>query len=483
MQIDRSAALGAGGAPGWARLAALALAAALALVGLAAAMVLAVGIVERFDAIALLLLLLWLGAMAQLVRRAASARPDWSLLAGIAALSLLIRWWSAQLTFDVALGADPMNYTNLATAVLEGRGLVTDDWQYGRDLRAYFPPLYPLALAGFWAVFGVSAYATLAMNTLIDAIAAWCIADAGRRLGRPAAGRVAAIAYFAWPAFALSAGIPQKESLTLLFVLLLLRGVATWLAEPPEGARRWRHGLWLGLWWGLLSLTQPSLALAPGAVALVLIWQRGFGPVLRLGLTALPTLIAVLLPWWIRNWMLFGAFVPFTTASGMMINSALVGLRVPFPPGLFELPEPERARIMGGLAREVIRDNPIGFLGEALRSLVYGFAYEESPLARYRHTTPAISAADHARLAPLLQGAWAALLASAAAGAWRRFRERSVDPVLLYALVLLLSIGLTNIWFEFGERHRLILTPFLLLIAAGFWLGKRQARGQEGAAR
>jgi hypothetical protein len=320
------------------------------------------------------------------------------------------------------------------------------------------------------------------MNTAIDAAASWCLGDAGRRLGCARSGRIAAVAYFAWPAFALAAGIPQKESLTLLFLLLLLHRMTIWLGEAEPGARRRRHGAWLGLWWGLLALTQPSLALAPAAAALLLAWQKGLVPAIRLGLAALPTLLLVLLPWWVRNWLLFGSFVPFTTASGMMMNAALGNLRVPFPPGLFELPEPERSAVMGDLARRAIAADPLAFFREAGRIHALGFAFEEASLSRFRHTSPPISPADHARLAPILQGAWAALLASAAAGAGRAFRTRRVDPVILYAAMLLASIGAINFWFEFGERHRLGLTPFLLLIAAGFWLPfAARARGAAPA--
>jgi CDP-diacylglycerol--serine O-phosphatidyltransferase len=64
--------------------------------------------------------------------------------------------------------------------VLEGRGLVTTDVHYGPDLRAHFPPLYPLLLAGWWALLGASAWSTLALATLTDAIAAWALADLGK---------------------------------------------------------------------------------------------------------------------------------------------------------------------------------------------------------------------------------------------------------------------------------------------------------------
>lgn len=462
-----------------ARLADWLLLAALAAITLAATAVLAVAFYERFDPFGVLTLLVWLLAMALVARQAGTGRIDWRTVLGVVLFSLLLRWWSALLTQGVTLGVDPMNYSNLATAVLEGRGLITTDVHYGPDLRAHFPPLYPLVLAGWWALFGVSAWSTLALATLTDLAAAWALADSGRRLGQAAAGKAAALAYFAWPAFALGAGLPQKEALTVLLGILLLRGMVIWLGEDASGARRWRHGLWLGVWWGLLALTQAGLAIAPAFIALVLIWQRGFWPTLRLGLTALPTLLAVMLPWWVRNWLVFGAFVPLTTASGYMANVALVNLKAPFPPGLFDLPEPERTRIMGRLARGILLDNPVGALGEYLRSMALGFAFEEASLARYRHTTPPISAENHARLEVLLQGSWTALLGSAALATASRLRRGLSDPVALYTLALLAAIGLTNLWFEFGERHRLILTPFLLLLAAGFWTGWRNRKAQR----
>ena len=99
---------------------AFAFAVALLAIGVAASLVLAVGLFERFDPIGSALLVVWLAAMAVMLWRMDLFGRNWWLLIFIAALSLFLRYWSATLTFDVALGADPMNYTNLATAVLEG---------------------------------------------------------------------------------------------------------------------------------------------------------------------------------------------------------------------------------------------------------------------------------------------------------------------------------------------------------------------------
>lgn len=452
----------------------------LAAITAAAILVLGAGLWKRFDIIGATLFIWWVAAMALVIWQ--SQRPDGRIypLAAIVALGLLLRGWSVALTQDVALGADPMNYTNLARAVMDGYGLVTDDWRYGEGLRAYFPPFYPLVLAGFWSVFGSSVYATLAMNSLLDLAAAWALADIGRRLGSAASGRLAAIAYLGWPAFALAAAIPQKETLALLLAILLLRRAAIWVSDDATGRRRLSHSLWLGLLWGMLALTQPSLALAPAFVGVILWMQKGFFPVLRLGLLSLPTLLLVLAPWWLRNWLVLGSFVPLTSASGMMLNSALGDMRAPFPPGLFDHPEHERSSIMSHAARDIIAANPMATVGKMITSLAYAFSYEEASLARFRHTSPAISALDHARLEPVLQGSYAALLATTVAGIWRELRSGIANPVTAYACALLLSILVINPWFELGERHRLVLTPFFMLIAAGLFLPACRRESQAG---
>lgn len=474
--LDHGAATPLDGTWRGARWGVVAIGCALAGFGLAAAAVLGYNLAVRFDSAGLLLLLVWLIAAAQVLRttaqHAGQMGPGWAWAALLVALALGLRTWSASLNHGVSLGADPMNYTNLAQAVLDGRGLITDDWRYGDNLRAYFPPLYPLALAGFWSLFGASTASTLAMNTLFDLAAAWALSDAARRLG---IGRIApaiALVYLAWPAFALAAGIPQKESLTVMLVILLLRTMLVWLGSDAAGRRRPGHGMWLGAWWGLLCLTQPSLALAPVAVALVL-WPRvGLAALVRLGLVAGPALLLVLVPWWLRNALVLGAFVPFTSASGMMLNSALNDLRAPFPHGLFALPEHERGAIMVAKAREIIASDPFGALGRMLRNIAVGFAYEEASLARFRHTSPPIGETDHARLFPVLQGSYLALLVAALGGVWAIMRTRDHGLLVMVLLALLLSMALINPWFEFGERHRLILTPFYLLLAACWWSGR-----------
>lgn len=384
--------------------------------------------------------------------------------------ALAMRVASVYFVTGVALGADPMNYSNLAQALRDGRGLITDDWRYGRDLRAFFPPLYPLLLAGWWTLFGSSAWATLAMTTLTDALAARLLAGLGERLTGPL-GRAAGLLYFAYPSFALAAAIPHKEALTLLLGIALLRVAVAWVAAPDD-----RLAALGGALWGLLALTQPSLALVPFALALVLIAERGWRATVRLGLVAGIALALVMSPWWLRNWLVFDRFVPFTTASGFMTNVALGRLGLPIDPALFALGEPDRAAAMGRAALARIAEQPIGFLRESGRALAVGFAYEEATLARYRHTSPPIAPALHTPLTALLQITYLTLLIPALRGAGRGGRL-----LRRLTLALLIAIPAAGLWFEFGERHRYLLTPLVMILAVGAAASARRPAGSAGA--
>ncbi|WP_337827769.1 hypothetical protein [Pseudonocardia sp. TMWB2A] len=457
-------------------------AAFIALTGLMACVVLLAQIVKNFNISSLALVFMWMALLSFAIFRVNKGpQPGWLFFALLLLFSAALRWSSVELTSAVALGADPMNYANLARAITEGRGLITDDWQYGEGLRAYFPPLYPVLLAGVWALCGESFYSTLLFNTGVDVASALILFQIGSGAGGRKTGLLSAFAYLAWPSLCLMGATPQKESLALLLILLLLSGTLRWMAtghagHPNQKPERFlQFGAWLGICWGLLALTQPALSLIPAAIAPLLIWQKGFMPMVRLALASIPFLLLVMMPWWVRNWMLFDSFVPFTTASGMMLNSALAEMRVPFPPDLFDNPETVRGAIMGDLAFARLVEDPLAAIMRGARAIAYGLAYEEASLAQLRHTNPPISAENHALLAPLLQASYVAILLSALAGAWQQIKARTVSPILIFYLVILVLIIGVNSWFEFGERHRLVLTPFLLLIGASYWAKVKEA--------
>jgi hypothetical protein len=372
------------------------------------------------------------------------------------------------------IAADPMNYQNLARALLAGDGLVTTDIQYGR-VYAHFPPLYPLLLAAFWRIFGESTWATMAFAMLCDGITAWTIFDIARRCGAASAGRIAGLLVLIYPALLIAAPIPQKESLTVALATLLVRAMLLW-AQDNGGKRGSVTVALIGLWWGLLMLTQPSLALLAPCMGLALVPTRKLLPVLHMGIMAGLIASAVMLPWWLRNYLLFGDIVPFTTAGGYLVNVQLGPNSLPFPPGLFDLPEPDRGAVMASAAFQWIAAHPFDHALVQGRQIANVFAYDAAAIQAYRHLDPPIGAVLRDALLAAFQLGWLLLLVGAAAGTRRLASLPALSWLAPLIAIFAASLLTTNIWFEFAERHRYAMTPFLLLLAALWWTQRTGTR-------
>ena len=350
---------------------------------------------------------------------------------------------------------DPNAYLNLAKGLLAGHGLVIYEPFFGSAWRALFPPLYPLLLAGWGALFGFSTPSVLALGTLTDAATAWLIVLLGTRLGSAVAGRRAAWLYLLWPSVLFSAPLAQKESLCALLILAL---ALTWVQHRPG----WRGAVALGVPAGLLALTQPGEAPLAALFGLVLVGRIGLWRVLATGLRGAVIAGIVLLPWWIRNAMLFHAFVPLTTASGASLwignNPDATGNWEPPPIALKGIPEMAYGPRIQALAVEWIRTHPTGFVRLTATKFVRACGVAEFGVTRLVAMGPPFLRLLAAALWPIAQLSHLALLGGAAARLGR-------VPVTLMLLIAAcgLQLLLFGVWFEFGERHREFVTAFLLL--------------------
>lgn len=350
---------------------------------------------------------------------------------------------------------DPNSYLNLAKGLLAGQGLVIYEPFFGSAWRALFPPLYPLLLAGWGALFGFSTPAVLALGTLTDGVAAWAIVLLGTRLGSAVAGRRAAWLYLVWPSVLFSAPLAQKESLCAVLVLAL---ALAWVQRRPG----WRGALALGVPAGLLALTQPGEAPLAALFGLVLVRRIGLWPMLATGLRGAVVAAIVLLPWWIRNWMLFHAFVPLTTASGASLwignNPDATGNWQQPPTALKGVPEMEYGARIRAIAAEWIRTHPAGFVRLTATKFVRACGVADFGVTRLVAMGPPFPRMLAAALWPLAHGSHLLLLGGAA-GRMGRIPATLVLLIAACGLQLLLF----GVWFEFGERHREFVTPFLLL--------------------
>ncbi|QPC84320.1 glycosyltransferase family 39 protein [Phototrophicus methaneseepsis] len=191
---------------------------------------------------------------------------------------------------------------------------------------AAVPPLYSYALAGVYGLFGRGYVQVALFHILIDAICIVLLYDIARRLFREGAlwglpvgewvGLLGGLFYAFYPYLIF-------QNLTLIdtpFWMLWLH-LFTWLVillreRETLDAQTWGIAVLAGVVLGLSLLTRPIMPFFAVFVALwylfrLNLWQS----VIRLLPVALVGLIC-LLPWIVRNYGLYDAFVPMTTTSG-----------------------------------------------------------------------------------------------------------------------------------------------------------------------
>ena len=366
-------------------------------------------------------------------------------------IAVAFRFAAAIALGDYEPPKDPASYVALAEGVMAGEGLTLDHPRYGDNVRALYPPLYPIILAAVGWLIGISSLSITLLNTAIDIAAGLTIVRLGRQLGQ-AGGVSAAAAYLLWPAFILSAPVAQKEGLAILLVLLIIAALDR-LSEQPAGG--WRDPIIVGTCTGLLALTQPGLVPLALCVGLVLLPKAGFIRLAAAAMRAVPFAIIVMLPWWVRNWFVFHQFVPLTTSGGHVLMANVNGFHVAPPTDVQLLPEPERSSAMTARALDRIAADPLSFVGTTIREGIAVGLRESFAVDRF-------FGRDSVLVRLIGQAAYLIALVLAGLAAWRMPNPR-LNRLFLGCLLALLIVG---VWFSFQERHRYFLMPLILLLGA-----------------
>ncbi|HMJ92838.1 MAG TPA: glycosyltransferase [Allosphingosinicella sp.] len=419
----------------------------------------------------------WLALAALMVpiaREQVSGRLFW---AGLAIILIVSRLAAYSLVDGAATTGDPEIYEKIARSLIAGEGLVFHDPLTGVDFRSMYPPLYPLLIAGLGSAFGLGAGTYLGLNIAVDLGSALLIAAVGARLGSAPAGRAASWLFAIWPAFIMSTPFAQKESLVLLEVL----GIALILLRMEKGRLpAWWEGAAFGLLWACLMLTQPGLAVLPALLALFLLAAAGWRTLFRLALVAAPFAVALMLPWWVRNYAVLGSFVPLTTTSGIGLwignNPDATGGWVPMPAGYSGMPEVEMSRRAGREATQWIGAHPLDFIKLTLFKLFKAMGIEQFNLARLNLLRPVPAEGVFAAYFPVLQGSLVAVLAGTALLLQRVGALVRGNRLILVLLACAVQILVFSLPFEFGERHRYFLMPFLFLAVAIGFAAREDAR-------
>lgn len=346
--------------------------------------------------------------------------------------------------------ANPIEYGPLAVNIINGNGLLADvAGMY--SMRAAYPPLYPLLLAGTYAVVGP--IAPFVLNTIIDFAAAFAGYLLVKRFTDERLARLAAIALLFWPSAILQSIMPNKEG---LYVLLVILFAWAWLEDRPIA---------LGVATGLACLTQPSLAPFFAIAGILWLVRRKWSQ----SVIAVATASIVMMPWWIRNYIVLGGFVPLTTATGLNLYSQAAGTYAATPQ-IHSLPEIERSAALTKAGLRIIAADPGAFFIQQARAVIASLGTDAAtiPILELVPTIPTNRLYD---LRPVLQWPFTAFVVGAAWVSWRA-RANQFYVLMFCALA---QLAIFQIWFQFNPRHRLHLVVLCIFATAVAIKGMAQA--------
>ncbi len=200
---------------------------------------------------------------------------------------------------------DSFGYLSLGRSVAAGNGFVLDG-----IVSALRPPLYSVYLAFFiffqmpveWAIVGQYAFASFSVVLMY-------------RIGRSVYSRAAGI--FAATLFMIEPYVLMLNSTAMtetLFIFLSLAGVYSVLRLlETGGTRKW--SVYAGVFFGLATLTRPTMLYVPGIILIILILGRKYSEKIRGKISQsfiffLFAFCLILLPWSIREYVQFGSIRP-----------------------------------------------------------------------------------------------------------------------------------------------------------------------------
>ncbi len=280
-----------------------------------------------------------------------------------------IRW---QPSFDDAW------YFRTAVDLASGRGYMD---AHGHP-SAYFPVGYPATLAAGLTMLGTSLRAAQLLNVLFSLGTMACAYGIVRTLGAGSKLATLAAALLGFLPNQIVSCVVTMSEITFTFVLTL--GVLLALSRAWERFSAW--GLLVGLVFGWATLIRPQAILVPIILVPVIgLVRHGSGQVarfaaLRVALT-LVALSAVVLPWTYRNQQVFRTFILVSSNGGenLLIGNnpeATQHYSAPatfYPKGvdIWNLPELERDRMGGDLAKAYLRAHPLQALIRSPKKVWY----------------------------------------------------------------------------------------------------------------
>jgi len=207
----------------------------------------------------------------------------------------------------------------VAAAIAEGRGFSSPLRMVQTGPTAWFAPLFPYLLAGIFKLFGVfSSTSNLIihiLNFVFSALTCWFVAWIGKHIFGRTAGIAAA---WVWVVLPTAVFYPiiwvWDTSLSGLWLAMLVAATL-----KLRGSDRMSWWLGYGALWSAGAMINPSLISVLPPLGLWAIWplRNRVAPALRLAAASALVFAVGIMPWTIRNYVVFQKFIPLRSNFGL----------------------------------------------------------------------------------------------------------------------------------------------------------------------
>lgn len=239
------------------------------------------------------------------------------ILLGAALLRLWFAWDYQRHTPHPALSAIPFLFEsgNIAVSLAKGHGFASP-FRVDTGPTAWMTPLYPLLLSFLLRIFGIYTYkawaAAVLMNIGFSTAACLPVYYTAKRIGGIG---LAAIAGWLWAIFP-NAILLSFQSLWDTSLSALLGISVVWATLCVANSRRALEWTAYGLLWGAALMSNAALL---SLLPILLGWAYWKNRDVNRAALALAVTIACCIPWTVRNYRIFHAFVPLRSVLGLQL--------------------------------------------------------------------------------------------------------------------------------------------------------------------
>lgn len=238
-------------------------------------------------------------------------------LALILVLALVLRVGAIALTSEYEPKQDSIDFDRHAQSIAAGHGFPQSGFAPSRGPSAFRAPLYPFALGGVYALTGDSVTAGRLMNAVLGVVTVLLMYLLAEALWGRGIGLLSALLGAVFPPLVLLTLALNTEPLFLVFELAAVLALVAY--------RRAGEGRLLlvasGVACALAALTRPNglLLLIPVMLGVWTVSPRFSARALAAPAVVLLAALLTILPWTVRNAIVFDRVVPPTTQTGIAL--------------------------------------------------------------------------------------------------------------------------------------------------------------------